>query len=106
MRPARALLACAAIATGAFRADAADHTIVQAERSFRPAEITIRAGDTLVFSNQDEFIHQVYVDSPSVSYDSEEQAPGETISIAIPKTGDFSVRCHIHPKMLLTVHAR
>lgn len=82
------------------------HTIVQVDRSFKPGEITIAAGDSLAFSNQDEFIHQIYVDSDKIAYDSAEQPPGQIITIAFPTTGDFPVRCHIHPKMLLTVHVR
>ena len=54
---AAALLACAA----ALADDA--NTIVQNGRAFHPAEITIAHGTTLNFSNQDEFIHQIYVDS-------------------------------------------
>ena len=82
------------------------HTIVQVDRSFRPGEITISAGDSLAFSNHDPFLHQIYVDSDRIDYDSAEQPPGQIITIAFPKTGDFPVRCHIHPKMLLTVHVK
>ena len=59
MRPQGLLLAAA----GSRGASAETHTIVQIERSFRPNEITIAAGDSLAFSNQDEFIHEIYVDS-------------------------------------------
>jgi plastocyanin len=96
-------LVAAFLITGAF---AATRTIIQIDRSFKPGEIVISAGDTLEFVNQDEFIHQIYVDSDQISYDSAEQPPGQTISIAFPKTGDFPVRCHIHPKMLLIVHVK
>ena len=48
-------------------ASAETHTIVQMDRSFNPNEITIAAGDSLAFSNQDEFIHQIYVDFRSRS---------------------------------------
>jgi len=81
-------------------------TIVQNGRAFHPADITINHGESLSFSNQDDFIHQIYVDSPGFNYDSEEQPPGETLSIPFPAAGTFPVRCHIHPKMLLTVHVK
>jgi plastocyanin len=97
------LFLAAAVSHGA---SAETHTIVQIERSFRPNEITIAAGDSLAFSNQDEFIHQIYVDSDRINYDSAEQPPGEVITIPFPKSGDFPVRCHIHPKMLLTIHVK
>jgi plastocyanin len=38
-----------------------------------------------------------------MTFDSNEQAPGQTIEVNFPRSGDFAVRCHIHPKMLLTV---
>lgn len=85
---------------------AATFSIEQIDRSFRPSELTIAAGDTLQFTNHDNFIHQIYVDSDQIAYDSAEQPPGEIISISFPKSGDFPVRCHIHPKMLLTVHVK
>jgi plastocyanin len=82
------------------------HTIVQNGRAFHPSDITLVHGETLSFSNQDEFIHQIYVDVPGFNYDSEEQPPGETLTIHFPDAGTFPVRCHIHPKMLLTVHVK
>jgi len=107
MKAARAA-AFGAMATVLFTASGlgATRTIVQNDRSFKPPEVTIAAGDSLAFSNQDEFIHQIYVDSDQIAYDSAEQPPGQVITIAFPKSGDFPVRCHIHPKMLLIVHVK
>jgi plastocyanin len=31
------------------------------------------------------------------------QAPGETIDVPFDKAGKFTVRCHIHPAMKMTV---
>ena len=90
-------------ATSAF---AASVHVAQKHRSFSPSEIAIQRGDTIAFSNDDEFLHQIYVDSKAMSFDSAEQSPGETINVVFPQTGTFPVRCHIHPKMLLTVHVR
>jgi plastocyanin len=81
-------------------------TIVQNGRKFHPGEITIAAGTTVTFSNQDEFIHQIYVEGNDYAYDSEEQPPGVELKVTFPHTGYYAVRCHIHPKMLLTVHVK
>jgi plastocyanin len=97
-----ATITCAAVAFG----DDAN-IIAQQGRAFHPSEITIEHGTTLNFVNQDEFIHQIYVDSPSFNYDSKEQEPGAApMHIAFPAAGTFAVRCHIHPKMLLIVHVK
>ncbi len=79
------------------------HIIVQKGREFHPAEITVNRGESLTFTNEDAFIHQIYVDG---LFDSDERAPGENITETFTKSGTFVVRCHIHPKMKLVVHVR
>lgn len=92
------------LATVAFAA--AVHLVIQKDRAFSVPEITIARGDRIDFSNEDEFIHQIYVVSPEMSFNSAEQPPGQVVSITFPSSGTFLVRCHIHPKMLLTVHVQ
>jgi plastocyanin len=102
----KALLALLVLATApAFAADEA-HTIMQKGRAFRPAEISINRGESLTFTNNDEFIHQIYVQGPGFSFDSDERNPGENITETFTASGTFEVRCHIHPKMKLAVHVR
>jgi len=79
----------------------ADQTIIQKNRRFAPAEVTIRRGASLTFTNNDEFIHQVYSEG---LFDSEEKAPGQNLTEDFANAGTFEVRCHIHPKMKLVVH--
>ncbi len=79
----------------------AGHTIMQKGRRFNPGEITIRRGEGLTFTNNDEFIHQIYVTG---LFDSDERVPGQTLVEAFPDAGTFEVHCHIHPKMKLVVH--
>lgn len=107
-RRAATVVSVAAVAAFAcFAAFAEDaNTIVQNGRAFHPVEITVNAGTTLNFSNQDEFIHQIYVDVENFGYDSAEQSPGQVFHIKFPNAGTFPVRCHIHPKMLLAVHVK
>jgi plastocyanin len=90
---------------GAFAADEA-HTVVQKGRAFRPAELTINHGESLTFTNNDEFIHQIYVQGSGFAFDTDEKNPGENITETFTVPGTFEVRCHIHPKMKLTVHVR
>jgi plastocyanin len=79
------------------------HTVAQSGRAFHPAEISINRGESLTFTNSDEFIHQIYVVG---LFDSEEKAPGENLTESFPQDGTFEVRCHIHPKMRLIVHVK
>jgi plastocyanin len=82
--------------SGAF----ADATVVQKGRRFNPGEITIPSGANLTFTNNDEFIHQIYVTG---LFDSDERVPGQTLVEAFPNAGTFEVHCHIHPRMKLVV---
>jgi len=99
-----AVLLVAAAASAALAAET--HPITQKKRSFSETEITINAGDTVRFGNDDEFIHQVYVNSDSFKIDTAESEPGNNIDVKFPTRGDFEVHCHIHPKMLLVVHVQ
>jgi plastocyanin len=78
-------------------------TVVQQHRAFSIATLTVPVGTVLHFSNQDDFAHEVFVAAPNFTFESDEQEPGETVSIAFTKRGRFPVRCHIHPKMHLDV---
>ncbi|MEO8300156.1 MAG: hypothetical protein ABI608_00105 [Rhizomicrobium sp.] len=79
------------------------HVISQKGRAFRPTEVTIARNESLTFTNQDSFIHQIYVDG---LFDSEEKGPGEVLNETFPRTGTFLARCHIHPTMRLIVHVK
>jgi plastocyanin len=92
-------------AGAAFAADAA-HTIVQKDRAFHPGEVTINRGESLTFTNNDEFIHQIYSQGAGFSFDTDERNPGETLTETFTTAGTFEVRCHIHPKMKLIVNVR
>lgn len=74
--------------------------VVQKNRRFTPAQISIPRGGALTFTNEDEFIHQMYVDG---LFDSPEKRPGQNLTEVFGRSGTFEVRCHIHPKMKLVV---
>lgn len=105
-RRSLAVLTVLLLALAATASAAAVHRIMQRGRAFSVPEVTIAQGDIVQFTNDDEFLHQIYVDSSQMSFDSDEQPPGQTIEVRFPLRGIFSVRCHIHPKMLLTVRVK
>ena len=75
----------------------------QLRRAFSVRELHIHRGETVRFTNTDEFLHQIFVDAKTFKFSSKEQAPGESVDIAFTASGTFDVRCEIHPKMLLSV---
>lgn len=79
------------------------HEILQRGRAFNLAQIAIARGETLQFSNDDQFLHQIFVNAPELRFESDEQPPGQTVSVTFPTPGLYEVHCHIHPKMGLLV---
>lgn len=75
----------------------------QHDRQFDRRELTVRTGEMVRFSNDDPFLHQVYVESPDFSFDSNEQFPGEAIDVTFDRPGSYQVLCGIHPLMSLRV---
>jgi len=105
MRLSLTVLAAAALpATLALAASVA--TVSQKGRAFTVRDVQVARGDTVQVMNDDEFVHQIYVQSPSFTYESDEQEPGKAVGVRFPVAGTFEMRCHIHPKMLLTVNVR
>ncbi len=86
------------------RAFAGDPMVVgQKDRAFVVPQIRIHPGDTIRFDNDDDFGHQVFVQSPGFAFDSDETDPGDHVDVRFPAAGHYQVRCHIHPKMRLDV---
>ena len=108
MSAAWLVAACAAIGIPAasLALAAVTHRVEQRGREFAVRSLDVAVGDTVSFTNDDEFLHQIFVTSGSFKFDSAEQPPGETIEVRFPAAGVYAVRCHIHPKMLLAINVR
>jgi plastocyanin len=63
--------------------------------AFSPAEVTIKAGDTVTWTNNDSAPHTV----TGADFDSGQLAQGATFSQTFPTAGSFSYKCTIHPSM-------
>ena len=81
-------------------------TVSQRGRAFAQRDVQVTRGQVLTFVNDDSFIHQVFIESSAMKFESGEQEPGTTVEIRFPAAGTFEVRCQIHPKMLLRVDVR
>jgi plastocyanin len=98
-----AIRCLATIALSGSLAFAADHQIIQKDRSFSQSQITIKVGDKIVFQNADDVTHNVFSITPGMEFDLRRQAPGASSSVPFDKAGVAEVRCSIHPKMKLIV---
>lgn len=77
--------------------------IVQRDRSFSPAEVTIHVGDTVRFLNEDSFAHNMLSETPGFEFDLQLQKPGEIKEITFDHPGVVMVGCDIHTKMHLMI---
>ena len=80
--------------------------VSQKDRAFSPNAIELALGDTLSIRNDDQFVHDVLVNSQNFSFDSGEQGIGQNVQIKFPAAGHYRVTCAIHPKMRLEVEVK
>jgi len=79
------------------------HEVAQADRKFQASAVTIERGEILRFTNDDPYLHQIYVDARNFSFESSLQPPQAIIDVRFPSSGVYEVMCHIHPTMHLVV---
>jgi plastocyanin len=70
--------------------------------AFKPAEVTVSAGDTVTWTNNDSVAHDVTADSFS-SGDPGGMSPGDTFEHTFDEAGTFDYVCTVHPGMEGTV---
>jgi cytochrome c peroxidase len=87
-------------------AHAVQNIVSQKGKMFSPEDLTGAAGGIVQIDNDDNIPHNTQVTGPDgESKNFGLQMPGEHVAIAIEKPGDYMVRCGIHPKMKLVIHA-
>jgi plastocyanin len=94
------LILLAAFAT-VYVARAATASVNIQNIAFNPASITVNAGDTVNWTNNDSVAHTVTSDTSGVFNMS--SAPGSTVSFTFNTPGTFAYHCNIHPNMHGTV---
>jgi plastocyanin len=82
---------------------AEDHQVSQKGRQFDPVELRVRAGDRVVFRNDDDVTHNVFSKTVGAEFNVKLQEPGSESPVVMERPGVVDVRCAIHPKMKLRV---
>lgn len=83
--------------------NAATHTIVIKQMHFDPGQITLNAGDTVEWKNEDIFAHTVTANDGS--FDSGLISPGESWKTVIKGAGTIGYHCRPHPNMTARLSA-
>ena len=96
-------VALAALPAAALPAAALAATIQVAigEYAFTPAQVAVRPGDTVVWTNKDQVPHSVT--ALGGGFDSGAILPGGSFRHRFPSPGRFAYRCAIHPEMQAAV---
>jgi plastocyanin len=66
-----------------------------------PASVTVKAGDTVTWTNKDSFTHRLVGDNGE--FDSKDMAAGATFSFTTKSAGTIAYHCSIHPAMKGTI---
>ena len=82
---------------------AQDFEVGQKNKQFTVDELTVRVGDTVTFTNQDPFFHNIYSLSEQQSFDLGSYPKGNKRSVVVEKTGTLEVECAIHPNMKMKI---
>jgi plastocyanin len=83
------------------KAKGANHTVTMRDKKYAPASLTVKVGDTVVWTNNDEHDHTVVADDKS--FKSGNIGAGDSFGHAFEKKGKFSYSCSYHPRMKGTI---
>ncbi len=94
------LAACASGASGAANASPVATTTVDLPPSYRfvPAAITVAAGTTVTWTNDDHFTHSVQLLDGGLPGEPNVMEPGSSTSFTFATPGTYHYQCHLHPK--------
>jgi plastocyanin len=83
--------------------------VIQHGLALNPDSAVISRGDRLIFTNDDDVIHNIHIFGPGGEDDSADlglQKPGKSLSYKFDKIGAYRVRCNIHPSVKMSVQVK
>ncbi|MFL6604686.1 MAG: plastocyanin/azurin family copper-binding protein [Steroidobacteraceae bacterium] len=92
-----ALLCCIAATSSGLQ------VVRQQDRKFSVATLHVRVGETIVFVNDDPYVHNIFSMSDAQSFDLGAFGKGESRKLTLKNPGKIEVGCAIHPEMKLTI---
>jgi plastocyanin len=82
---------------------AGERSVGQKGRLFSPGALSVKAGEVVVFNNDDTVTHHVYSSTKGQEFDLSTAKPGQNMRHTFSKPGRVDVRCGLHPGMRLAV---
>ena len=85
-------------------ARAAEHFVDQHDLMFVPGSVTIKADDTVRFTDTDRITHNITIVNPDGSSEDKGMSTfSQHIVVQFDKPGVYKVICRIHPDMKMTI---
>jgi plastocyanin len=86
-------------------------TVTQTNKTFmvngsKVEKLTIKAGDTVSFRNDDPWFHNIFSLSELKTFDLGSYPKGQSKSVTFDKPGKADIECAIHPQMQLTIEVK
>ncbi len=82
---------------------AAEYEVGQKNKQFTSESLKVKVGDTVKFTNEDPFFHNIFSLSELKTFDLGSYPKGEFRSVTFDKAGTLEVECAIHPNMRMTI---
>ena len=89
-------LAAGAACGGAAASTSTNHIDLPRSYLFSPADITVKAGTTVTWTNSDQFTHSVRLVDTGETLGS--LKPGDTLTHVFDKPGTYKYDCSFHPQ--------
>jgi len=83
---------------------AAEHLVVQKDKAFAIKSLSVKAGDTVAFRNDDSFSHNIFSLTDAMPFDLGTYGGGQSKTVTFSKPGKFEIECAIHPEMRMVVN--
>ena len=80
---------------------ATTHNVYMDGFAFKPQTVSVQVGDTVVWTNNDTFLHTTTADGGA--WDSGDMSQGDTFPFTFTAPGTYSYRCSFHASMTGTV---
>jgi len=88
-------------------AGAAEVAVDQKDLQFVPNAVTIKAGDSVRFTDTDRIAHDVTIDNADGTSEDKGMAEyNQQIVVKFDKPGLYHAHCRIHPQMHMTIMVR
>ena len=82
---------------------AAEHAVAIKGMKFDPPALTVAAGDTITFTNEDGAPHTATADDGA--FDTGRLSRGQSATVTVSAAGEHAYKCLVHPSMKGTVTA-